>query len=316
MQQKDTVRIGIVGTGMIGASLAALFTGNGYYVSMYAVSEQEKEACISKYRTCFVDLINEGLVTKRQAEACERRLTIALDYAALVDATFIYECVVERAEVKFEVYRQIEQHCPNVKAIVSSTSAMPVERLAEGLTAYKDRFMVAHPWNPPHMVPCVEVVPSSYTGKEALALTLAILKSVGRAPVVLQKSAPGFVANRLQHALYREAVYMVEQGIATPEDIDISLRTSFVPRYTSIGIFEHFDYAGLDMIYSIQESLLHSLCNDDKPQELVKCHCEANELGAKTGHGILDWSNVDMDAFRKRASKPYLQFFNWDLPEE
>ncbi len=313
---QQEIKIGIVGTGMIGASLATLFTGNGYRVSMFAVNEQERERCLGRYRDIFSDLAKEGLVTPRQAALCEKRLTIALDYSALADANMIYECVVERAEVKWEVYRELERHCKSVGVIASSTSAMPVERLAEGLTVFQDRFLVAHPWNPPHMVPCVEVVPGPETSEGALQLLLDVLRSVGRAPVVLKKSVPGFVANRLQHALYREAVYMVEQGIASPQDIDLSLRTSFIPRYTSIGIFEHFDYAGLDMIESIQESMLGSLCNDDRPQELVVSHVRANDLGAKTGHGVLDWTNVDMDVFRKRAAKPYLQFFDWKLPED
>ncbi len=315
MLQQD-IQIGIVGTGMIGASLAALFTGNGYRVSMYAVNGQEQERCLTRYRDIFSDLVKEGLVTPRQAERCEKKLNIALCYDALSDADLVYECVVERAEIKWAVYRELEQHCKSVRAIASSTSAMPVERLAEGLTVYKDRFLVAHPWNPPHMVPCVEVVPGSETSEEALQFLLDVLRSVGRAPVVLRKSAPGFVANRLQHALYREAVYMVEQGIASPQDIDLSMRTSFIPRYTSIGIFEHFDYAGLDMIESIQESLLESLCSDGRPQELVVNHVRSNDLGAKTGRGVLDWTNVDMDAFRKRAAKPYLHFFDWKLPED
>jgi len=132
----------------------------------------------------------------------------------------------------------------------------------------------------------------------------------------MKKSAPGFIANRLQHALYREAVYMVEAGITTPEAIDRALQTSFAPRYTSIGIFEHFDYAGLDMIVSIEDYLFPTLCNADKTQDLIRDRYESGDLGFKTGQGVYDWGAKDADDFRRRTSEPYFRFFNWALPTE
>ena len=142
---------------------------------------------------------------------------------------------------------------------------------------------MAHPWNPPHLVPFVEVLRSQCTADDALDALVAVLESVGRKPAVMKKNAPGFIANRLQHALYREAVYMVEQGISTPRDIDMALKYSFMPRYTSIGLFEHFDYAGLDMIVSIEDYLFPTLCNDRKTQDLVRSKYDAGKLGYKTG---------------------------------
>lgn len=314
MRIPEIGRIGIVGTGMIGASMAALFTGNGYPTTVLAVNHAEAEAGRRRYDTYFDDLVANGLVTPAQAEACARLLDVTEDYAGLSGADFIFECVVERLEVKHSVYAQIERHCPGLRAIASSTSALQADDLAGGLSR-KELLAVAHPWNPPHLVPCVEVVRSAFTGDDALKLIVDILESTGRAPVVMKKGAPGFIANRLQHALYREAAYMVEEGIASPEDIDKSLRTSFMPRYTSIGLFEHFDYAGLDMIMNIHRYLYPSLCNATEPQDLVRIPFERGDLGYKTGKGVLDWSGVDIDEFRKRASEPYLQFFNWSLPQ-
>jgi len=213
-------------------------------------------------------------------------------------------------------YAQIEKYCTQVRAIASSTSAMSADDLAQGLSKYRDKLLVAHPWNPPHLVPFVEILKSSYTSGDALKTLVAVLESAGRKVAVMKKSAPGFIANRLQHALFREAVYMVEQGITTPEDIDMALKYSFVPRYTSIGLFEHFDYAGLDMIVSIEDYLFPTLCNDIKTQELICSKFETGELGCKTGKGVYDWSAVDMDVFRKKAAEPYWSFFNWELPED
>ena len=313
----DYIRhIGIIGTGMIGASLAVLFTGNGYKTTMYAINDQEATSGKERYDTYFIDLKEKRLVSESQANACAKLLTFTQQYEDISDVDFIFECVVERIEIKHAVYALLEKHCKQVRAIASSTSAISADDLAKGLNTLKDRLLVAHPWNPPHLVPFVEVLKSQYTADDAEKVLVAVLESVGRKVAVMKKSAPGFIANRLQHALYREAVYMVEQGITTPQDIDMALKYSFIPRYTSIGIFEHFDYAGLDMIVSIEDYLFPTLCNDTKTQDLIRGKYDAGKLGYKTGEGVLDWSGVDIDVFRKRASAPYLQFFNWSLPEE
>lgn len=315
MKLQDVNHVAIIGTGMIGASLAVLFTGNSYKTTMLAINDAEAESGLARYNTYYKDLINQKLITPKQAEACAKLLRITQSYLDIADADFIFECVFERIDVKHSVYKETEKYCHNYKAIASSTSAISADDLATGLTA-KEKLMVAHPWNPPHLVPCVEVVKSQHTSEEAVQFTVNLLRSVGREPVVMKKSAEGFIGNRLQHALYREAVHMVEAGIATPEDIDKTIMTSFGPRYASIGLFEHFDYAGLDLIVDIEDYLFPTLCNATKTQDIIREHVEKGELGFKTGLGMYDWSKKDLDEFRLRAGKPYLPFFNWSLPEE
>lgn len=312
MKLHNANHIAIIGKGMIGISLAVLFTGNGYRTTILA---KDSEVGKQKYDNYYKDLIDLKLVTAKQASACEKYLHFTENYEDISDADIIFECVVEKLNVKYEVYKKIEETCTKYKAIASTTSAISADDLAKGVN-HKDKILVAHPWNPPHLVPCVEVVKGIDTSDEAMESTKEILESVGREVVVMKKPAPGFIGNRLQHALYREAVHMVEQGIASPEDIDKTLRSSFIPRYASIGLFEHFDYAGLDMIVSIEDYLFPYLSNADKSQDYIRSRFEAGDLGYKTGKGVYDWSNVDMEKFRKRASSPYLQFLNWSLPEE
>ncbi|MFB0921073.1 MAG: 3-hydroxyacyl-CoA dehydrogenase family protein [Oscillospiraceae bacterium] len=315
MKLNDVNKIAVIGTGMIGASLATMFTGNGYPTVMLAINDTEAKGGLERYRTNFRDLISEGLVTDKQLAACEKLLTITQSYEDIAEADFVYECVFEDKDVKYSIYAQIDKSCTKVRGISSTSSAMDTDMLCAGFAKYRDRFAVAHPWNPPHLVPCVEIVKGSSTSDEALKFICDVLESCGRAPVVMNRSVPGFVANRLQHALYREAAYMVEQGIASPQDIDRALSTSFVPRYTAVGIFEHFDYAGLDMVKSIEETLYHDLCDTKEPHKLIVDHFNKGELGYKSGQGVLSWDNVDIDAYRKRASAPYFKFFNWSLPE-
>ncbi|MBR3641266.1 MAG: 3-hydroxyacyl-CoA dehydrogenase family protein, partial [Oscillibacter sp.] len=237
-------QVAVIGKGMIGISLAVLFTGNGYRTRVLA---KNAEVGLEKYRTYYRDLISQGLVTEKQAAACERRLSFTEDYADLAECEVAFECVTEKLEVKYEVYGKLEASCPRLKAIASTTSAISPVDLAKGVKQ-PERVMVAHPYNPPHMVPCVELVKNDFTAQSAIDAVVEILEACGREVCRMNKPAPGFIANRLQHALYREAVYMVEQGICAPEDIDKCIRSSWGPRYTSIGLFDHFDYAGLDLI--------------------------------------------------------------------
>ena len=233
----------------------------------------------------------------------------------LADMEVVIECVTEKLEVKYEVYRKIEAACPHLKAIASTTSAISPVDLAKGVSQ-REKIMVAHPYNPPHMVPCVELVKNDFTSQEALDAVIDLLEFCGREVCKMNKPAPGFIANRLQHALYREAVYMVEQGICGPEDIDKCIRSSWGPRYTSIGLFDHFDYAGLDLIANIETYLYPDLCDTKTVHPSLQARLDRGDLGYKTGVGYYDWRGRDMDAFRKKTSDPYLRFFNWKLPED
>lgn len=312
---KEAGYIGVVGTGMIGSSLAALFTGNGYKTVMLGINEEERCQGENRYDACFRDLAGRGLITDRQVKTCKAMLKTTCEYQDLSGVEFVFECVLEQTAVKHEVYRKLESYCKRLKAIASSTSAICADELADGLDN-KGLLAVAHPWNPPHLCPCVEVVKSKHTSQSSLEVILNILKDCGKETVVLEKGIPGFIGNRLQYAMYREAVYLVEQGAATPEDIDRTLKYSFAPRYTSIGIFEHFDNCGLDLAEQIEDYLFPSLCGGRKASPLVRRHCHDGEFGIKSGQGMLCWEGRDLEEFRRLAAEPYFSFFNWNLPAE
>lgn len=303
--------IGIIGNGMIGSSWSCMFTGNGIKVTLV---DMPQFLSSERYDNYYKDLIELGLVTEEQYKKCKELITYTSDYNDLKDEEVILECVPENLEIKFSVYKQVEECCPKLKAIASSTSATSPADLAKGMKA-KEKLVGAHPWNPPHLVPCVELVKNDYTDPESMQMVQELFEYCNREVSVLNKPVEGFIANRLQHALYREAVNIVEQGICSPRDVDKALRSSFAPRYTSIGIFEHFDYAGLDMIKSIDDYVFPTLCNATKTQDMIEERFQRGDLGYKTGKGVYDWSDVDMDLFRKKASEPYLKFFNWNLPK-
>lgn len=307
-------KIAIVGTGMMGMSLAALFTGNGYDTTVLATKEASIQRGRDSYEEIYRVLRSRGLVTEAQKALCGQNLHFTLEYRDLADCTVFFECAVEDKAVKHGIYRCIEESCPGCKVIASTSSAMAPEDLCGDL-AHPDRLVVTHPFNPPHLVPFVEMVKAPCTSREAAQTAYDVLEDCGRKVCVMKKSAPGFIANRLQHALLREAIYMVEEGLAEPRDIDKALMYSFMPRYTSVGLFEHQDAAGLDMVQSIENYLFPSLSDRKTAFSFVDKRVSAGTRGQKDGQGTYLWDAASIADFKARASEPYWQYFNWNLPE-
>ncbi len=306
--------IAIIGTGQIATSMAVLFTGNGHPCWLVSRSEASSVRMLQDYKDYFADLAAAGLVTAEQAECCQALLTITRDINDIKNAEYVIEAIIEDLAAKHNLYRQIEAVCEPDVVIASVTSGIPPDQLASEM-AYPERLLVAHPFMPPHLVPCIEIVRGAATTDAAVENTISMFESVGRIVVVLKKSVAGFIANRLQYAMLREAVHLIEQGVTTAEDIDRTLMTSFGPRYSNIGLFEHMENAGLDLCASIQEYLLPLLSSAQGVQPAIAEKVAAGDLGSKTGRGFLDWSKTDMADFRVRRSQPYYKFFNWQLPE-
>ena len=308
--------IGIVGAGMIGSSLAVLAGGNGYHAIVLVRSEASEAKCRAKVSAYYADLVENGLMTEQQVEICLRYIRYTTRYEDLAICPYIFETVRESFEDKEEVYRQIEAHCPHVQAVATTTSVLSVDELAPLTGTLRDRFLAAHPFNPPHVVLYVELMANRETRPEAVDAIDHLLGDLGRVCIHLKKNAPGFIANRLQYALFREAIHLVEMGVADPKDIDRAMQLSFIPRYSSIGLFEHIDLVGMDLRMTTCEYLYPELCDDKHTPALVKDHVAKGELGCKTHKGVYDWTEEEIADVRRRSAAPFLKQFNFKLPTE
>ena len=309
--EKTKHNIAIIGKGVIGIGFAALFTGNGIPVTILA-----KDAHVGqkRYDDIFSLLLEAGLVSKPQASACKKLLHFTDTYAGIANADVIFECITENLSAKQNVYAKIEENCPHVAAIASASSVITPDDLAAQMNR-KELLLVAHPYNPAYLVPCVELVPGQHTSAEALNLIKELLLLLKREVIVMKKAAPGFIANRLQHALFREAFHMVQEGIAAPEDIDRALMTSFAPRYTTVGLFEIVDNAGIDLKIGVDNYIFRELGTEDRAFPFLEEHVSRGELGIKTGKGIYEWTPEKDSALQARMFQPYVSWFNWDLPD-
>jgi 3-hydroxybutyryl-CoA dehydrogenase len=318
MKLEGLTTIGIIGMGMIGDSISVLTSGHGYRTVCLVRRPEMIPEYKQTYEGYFRQMIAQGLMPENQAEICAEYISYSADYADLSDCEIIFECVTENITLKRDIYEKIEKNCSKVKAICSVSSSFVPDVLAENAGKYKDRIIVTHPFNPAHMVPYFEMCGGSDTDPGALEFAKAALESLDRKPAVLKKPAPGFIGNRLQFALWREALNLVESGICDPHDVDTCLNYSFCPRYTSIGIFEHFDNGDLRLNITTCDAVFPTLSNIDKGPAAITDRIARGDTGAnaESKTGFYDWHGVDMDAYKERVNAPYWNFVKlWDLPE-
>ena len=281
--------IAVIGAGTMGHGIAQVFALAGLQVALTDRDEQVLEKAKPRIQANLATCLDHGFVDKDRAAAAPARIALASNLAdAVSQADFIVEAVFENLDVKREVLRQLEAHCPAHAIITSTTSSFRAGDLAVAL-AHPERFLVTHYWNPPYIIPAVEVVPGERTSAEAVEITVTLLKTVGKYPALVKKDVAGFVGNRLQHALRREAIAIVAQGIASPEDVDLVARLSFGLRLPVVGPLETVDLGGLDLTQAIQTYLLPELERSTEPLPLIRDKVARGELGAKAGAGFYDW---------------------------
>ena len=307
--------IAVYGSGTIGSCEATLIIGHGLPCVVIGHSERGLERCRKAIEQNWDDLIAEGLATEKNKAAALKLLTITNDPVALAGCTFVFEAVAEGTEQKQEVYQAIEQYAAPNAVIASCTSSIDAEVLAK-LTGRPENLLIAHPFQPVHMLPLVEVVRHEKTADETVSRTLALLERLHRQVVVLNRSVPGFLVNRFAQALFRESIYLIEQGITTAADIDKAVKYAMGMRYASIGLLEYFDAVGYGLESTIAQNVYPDLCDTKEIQDLVKAGLSSGKTGQAAGEGLYDWSKKDADDFRRRKQSPYFDGVkDWTMPE-
>ena len=303
--------IAVIGAGTMGHGIAQVFALAGLQVALTDSDAQVLEKAIQRIQANLETCLEHGSVSKDRATTVAARITLASNLAdAASQADFIVEAVFEDLDVKHEVLRQLEDHCPAHAVITSTTSSFRVRDMAVALS-HPERFLVTHFWNPPYVIPVVEVMPGDHTSAEAVQTTMTLLQDVGKYPALVRKDVAGFVGNRLQHALRREAIAIVAEGIASPEDVDLITRLSFGLRLPVVGPLETVDLGGLDLTLAIQTYLLPELDRATEPLQLIRDKVTRGELGAKAGKGFYDWSPGRAARVIRRRDETLLEMVKW-----
>lgn len=306
--------IAVFGAGTIGSCQATLVIGHGIPCTVIGHSERGLERCRKSVEQNWDDLIAEGLATECNKQAALKLLTVTNDPAALTGCTFVFEAVAEGTEQKQAVYASIEQYAAPNAVIASCTSSIDAEILAK-LVRRPENLLIAHPFQPVHMLPLVEVVRHEKTSDDAVSRTMALLETLHRQVVVLNRSVPGFLVNRFAQALFRESIYLIEQGVTTAADIDRAVKYAVGMRYASIGLLEYYDAVGYDLECAIAKNVYPDLCDTKEIQPLIQAGLASGKTGQTAGKGLYDWSQKDSDDFRRRKQSPYFDGVkDWTMP--
>ncbi len=274
---------------------------------LVGVDEQDVRTGLGNAKRDVDDLETAGILSVDQAQTARGLLSGTTSYAeAVPGADLVFEAAPEDVNIKQTVFRALEQHSAPGVLLCSSTSGLSPQDIAEPL-ADKGRMAVTHFWNPPYLVPLVEVIPHSDMSEANRKAVASFIRRLGKEPVFLKRDIAGHIGNRLQHALYREALHLIEQGVATPDDIDRVVLNSFGPRFSAIGPMEYFDSCGLDLHQKVQGYLYPTLCNASEPQDILLRNVAEGSLGSKTGKGLYDWSERDEDEFRARRNSCFIE---------
>lgn len=309
-------RICNLGTGTMGFGTALMFAMSGYEVNMFGRSEDSVKRGMNGIKAALETYRQHGLVTEGDIPLIVGRINgVTTLEAAAEKADFVIESIAEDLEVKRQVFARMEELCPAQVIFATNTSGLSPTAIAEALV-HKERFVVAHFWNPPHLVPLVEVVPGNYTSQQTVEVTWNLMKKIGKKPVALKREALGFIGNRLQLALLREALYIVESGIASMEAVDTTIKYSLGRRLSTTGPLESADLGGLDIFYNISSYLMEDLCDSKDVSPLLKEAMEKGTLGAKTGRGLYDWTPDDLAKIKKTREDILIEWLQKDRVTE
>jgi len=221
---------------------------------------------------------------------------------AVADADFVIEAAPEKLPLKQQIFAQIEAHAPKTAILASNTSVIPITKIMANLND-KHRALGTHWWNPPHMIPLVEVIKTEWTEPDVAQSMFDLLANAGKTPVMVEKDVPGFIGNRLQHALWREAISLVENGICDAEAVDTVIKSSFGRRLAVLGPLENADLVGTDLTLDIHNNVLFDLESRQGPSPYLEHLTQDGRLGMKSGRGFRDWTEQEADAVRAKVAR-------------
>ena len=295
----------VIGSGLMGTGIAAVFAAAKMKVTLVDTDQKRLDESKSRIQGIAAELLAADLI-EETPEAVAARVVCASDFEACRESELILEAIFENLEAKHALYTQLEKIVSASTIIGSNTSGLLPSDLCRPFR-HPERFLVVHFWNPPHAIPLVEVVPHPGTKPEVTETVLQFLRSVKTDPVLVAKEIPGFIGNRLQYAVLREALAIVRSGAATPEAVDTAMKASLGPRYSVVGPIETADLGGLDTFFTIASYLMPLLAKDEDMLQLMKEKVAAGKTGLRSGEGFYPWPEERAAAVVARRNRALLQ---------
>ncbi|MCR5667079.1 MAG: 3-hydroxyacyl-CoA dehydrogenase family protein [Eubacterium sp.] len=287
--------VAVLGAGKMGLGIAQLFATKGHEVKViYVYDDKERVDAPAVIRENLGVLVKNDVLTQKDADEAAQRVGFVDTIEEVADfADIVFEGIIENLEIKQDYFKKMDEIFPVHTILATNTSAISVTQIAEK-SVHKERIIGTHYWNPAYLVPLVEVIRTKYVSEETVTATYELLQDAGKKPVIVKKDVPGFLANRMQHALFREALSIIEHDIADPADVDDAIKYGFGMRLGICAPVEVMDMGGLDLTYSIHEYLFPHIENSTTPSKLLTENIEKGNLGFKSGKGLMEWSKEDV----------------------
>ena len=286
-------RIAVIGAGLMGHGIAQVFALTGHEVAIY-------DSVMASLDNATARIVANLKELGDDPKAVERVTPVANLTTAVRDADYVVEAVLEDLALKQKLFAEIEKHVRPDTILASNTSVIPITKIMKGLKR-RERALGTHWWNPPFLVPLVEVIETQWTSAVTVDFTMKLHAAAGKKPAHVKKDVPGFIGNRLQHALWREAIALVEQGICDAETVDSVVKAAFGRRLAVLGPLENADMVGTDLTLAIHKFVLRDIDSRPGPSPYLKKLVKAGKLGFKSGEGFRKWSPAQQTALRSKV---------------
>ena len=304
--------IAVIGAGLMGHGIAQEFACAGYRVHLHDITEQQLNNARVQIGKNLTLLAENAVIEEISISATLQRIHTTTDLtAAAKTADFVVEAVSENLPLKQQIFEELDSLCQPHTILASNTTALMPSQIGVN-TKRTDRILNTHYFNPPYLIPLVELIRSPDTSDETVSVTFDLLTAIGKTPAIIDKEALGFVGPRLQAALIREAFAIVEQGIASAETVDLVVRNSFGRRLSVAGPFEVFELAGWDLVLAAFEELYKDLNSSPDINPLLREMVESGKLGVKSGEGFYQWTDERQQALRNRMSQALIRAIQHD----
>lgn len=307
MTLEEILHIAVIGAGLMGHGIAQEFATAGYTVHLHDITDEKLATAQAQIEKNLHLLAENGIITAENIASTLQRIQTTTDLVEVTEnADFVVEAVTENLPLKQQIFSELDAICQPHTILASNTTALMPSQIG-AQAQRRDKILNTHYFNPPYLIPLVELIPSPETSADTVSVTKELLMHVGKTPAVLEKEALGFVGPRLQAALIREAIFIVEQGIASAETVDLVVRNSFGRRLSAAGPFEVFELAGWDLVLAAFEELYRELNSSTEINPLLRDMVEAGKVGVKYREGFYKWNDENLQALRDRMNRALIQ---------
>ncbi len=300
-------RVAVAGTGMMGPGIALTFALAGREAVIVSRTAENAVKGVATAKALIDKLVENGLADAAEAKAAQGRLSPATNPEEAARSVELFvESIAENLALKQDYFARLDKAAPNT-VLCSNTSGISITEIA-AKCAKPERVFTTHFWNPPYLMPLVEVIVGQRSDIKIAEDIVVLLKACGKVPVLVRKDVPGQLGNRIQHAMIRECMHIVAEGIATPEDVDLAVKAGVGLRFPVYGVYEHADLVGLDLVKAVQDYVVPDLSTVKGASPIHNETITKGQIGAKTGKGFLDWPPGKAEAVRARRDAFLMEF--------